>query len=333
MSIRSVVPLSLMLLAAALSSASPAAAQAPASRQERALARQWATVRADSAAVDRLFQATVRTGGPVLFGAVLDAARDAGRPGLVRVYALAALYAYARPLWWDSARSFLWAARDAGIVCEPSRAWAPGDTLHACARTFTISEPPRVRFAAGPALAADSARVDTIVAAARAIARGGRSPVAGAADMLLSKLNVPRSPRLASTAACPGASATALAPGDTIVVDRVRVYEVAEVTSPPTLQNGCTIARLFSRNYPPLARDAREEGTLVLSLVVEPDGNVRTASVERAAPRPDFEEAALRVAERFRFTPARLGAARVAVRVSVPVRFAFGSEYPRVPDP
>src|SRR3954467_14732476 len=125
MSIRSVVPVALMLLAAALSSASPAASQPAATRQERALARQWATIHADSAAVDRLFQATARTGGPVLFDAVLDAARDAARPRLVRVYALAALYAYARPPWWDSARSFLWAARDAGVVCEPSRAWAP----------------------------------------------------------------------------------------------------------------------------------------------------------------------------------------------------------------
>ena len=331
MSIRSVVLVALMLLATVPLSASPAAAQA--SRQERALARRWAAVHADSAAVDRLFQATVRTGGPVLFDAVLRAARDPARPRLVQVYALAALYAYARPLWWDSACSFLWAAREAGIVCEPSRTWARGDTLRACARSITISEPPRVRLAPAPALAADSARTDAIVAAARAIARGGRSPVAGAADMLLWKLNVSQHSYLRTAASCPGSARPLPAPGDTAALDREHVYPVAEVTQAPTLTNPCHVAMQLSRSYPPLLRDAGEEGTVVLSLVIDPGGDVRDASVERVAGRPELGAAALRAVGWMRFTPARLGSARVPVRISIPVRFAFGSEYPRVAGP
>jgi TonB family protein len=176
--------------------------------------------------------------------------------------------------------------------------------------------------------------VDAIVAAARAIARGGRSPVAGAADLLLSMLNVSQ-PRLSllPAAGCAADARPLLAPGDTAALDRERVYVVAEVTQAPVLTNACHMSRQFARNYPPLARDAREEGTVVLSVVVDPGGDVRDASIERAAGRPEFGDAALRVVGRMRFTPARLGTARVAVRVSVPVRFAFGSEYPRVSQP
>jgi TonB family protein len=333
MSIRSVVPVALMLLAAALPSPSPAAAQDAGSRQERALARRWATIRADSAAVDGLFQATVRVGGPVLFDAVLRAARDPGRAQLVRVHALAALYAYAVPGHADGAHTFLWAARDAAIGCQASLAWAQGDTLRACVRSFPLSEPPVGRRAPPDALTADSARVNAIVAAARAIARGGRSPLAGAADLLLWRLNDSRPRYLRTVAACPRNARPPLPPGDTAALDRERVYPVAEVTQAPTLANACYVARQLTRNYPPLARDAGEEGTVVLSLVLEPTGDVREATVERAAGRPEFGAAAVRVTAWMQFTPARLGTARVPVRISVPVRFGFGGEYPRVADP
>jgi TonB family protein len=134
-------------------------------------------------------------------------------------------------------------------------------------------------------------------------------------------------------AGCPADARPLLAPGDTAALDRERVYAVAEVTRAPVLTNACHMSRQLARNYPPLARDAGEEGTVVLSLVVDPGGDVRDATVERAAGRPEFGDAALRVVGRMRFIPARLGAARVAVRVSVPVRFALASEYPRVADP
>jgi TonB family protein len=331
MSIRSVVPVALLFLAAALPS--PAAAQESVSRQERALARRWATIPADSAAVDGLFQATVRAGGPVLFDAVLRAARDPGRAQLARVYALAALYAYAVPGHGDGAHAFLWAARDAGIGCETSLAWAQGDTLRACLRTLPISEPPVGRRAPPDALTADSARVNAIVAAARAIARGGRSPLAGAADLLLWRLSVSRPRSLRTVASCARNARPPLAPGDTAALHRERVYPVAEVTQGPTLANACYVARQLVRNYPPLAKDAGEEGTVVLSLVLEPTGDVREATVERAAGRPEFGAAGVRVTAWMQFTPARLGTARVPVRISVPVRFGFGGDYPRVADP
>jgi|GEM_PF-5938332 len=329
---RRTVPVTLLLLAAALLSASPVRAQRATGR-ERALARSWRTIRGDSAAVDRLFDATVRTGGPVLFDAVLAAARDAARPPLVRVHALAALFAYARPAVRGRSSEFLWAARDAGVICEHAATWAPGDTLRACVRTISIVEYAARRDPPPAALSADSARMEAIVAAARAIARGGRSPVAGAADLLLWKIGLPPAPRRPPAPGCPTAPRPLFAPGDTAALDRDRVYSVAEVTQPPTLHNACYVSLQLARNYPPLVRDAGQEGTVVLSVVVDPNGDPRDASVERPAQRPEFGAAALRVVGWMRFTPARRGGARVPVRVSIPIRFAFGSEYPRVDRP
>ena len=175
--------------------------------------------------------------------------------------------------------------------------------------------------------------MEAIVAVAREIARGGRSPVAGAADLLLSELRRSGPVRYAAIAPCPPILRMPPPPGDTAALDRGRVYPLAETTQAPALENACTVSRLLARNYPPLARDAGEEGTVVLSLVVAPGGEVREAAVERRAPRPEFEAAALRVVSRMRFTPARHGAAPVATRVSVPIRFALGSEYPRIDNP
>ncbi|MFL5385428.1 MAG: energy transducer TonB [Longimicrobiaceae bacterium] len=327
---RRAIPVMLLLLAPLLS-ATPGRAQR-ATSQERALARSWRTAGADSVALDRLFQATLRTGGPELFDAVLAAARDPERPPLVRVYALAALFAYARPEYRaKSSRVFLWAARDVGIACEPLPAWAPGDTLRACARTGSSWEIPPVRpgdRAPPAALSADSARVEAIVAVAREIARGGRSAVAGAADMLLAGLG--RFSNVRSVPACPS-SFPALPPlSDTRSFHQERARPAMQA---PTLVNACTISLQLARNYPPLARDNGEEGTVVLSLLVGPGGEVREASVERGAPRPDFDAAALRVVSRMRFTPARRGSTPVAARVSLPIRFMFASAYPRVPYP
>lgn len=328
MPMRSVWIRSALLVAGWFAVADPAAAQGS-SRREQALARRWATVREDSAAVDSLFQATVHMGGPVLFRAALSAAGDPGRPSLVRIYALAALQVYAFPRTHDHAGDFLRAARDAEVMCEPSLAWVPGDTLRACGRSAIRvgrtggADPPA-------ALSADSARKDSIVVVSRGIVRGGRSAVAGAADLLLWHLTAaPPPPRRAPT--CPERPRVAPVPGAGSGGDRV--YGSWEVDQPPELANACDVARQMGRNYPPLLRDLGEEGTLVLSLVVDAHGLVRDIAVEHAPSRPEFAHAALRVVERMRFTPARAGGAPVAVRISLPIRFALALGYPRVSDP
>lgn len=323
--------LRVLLFAALLIAAAGSTVQAQrASRRESSLARGWAAAGSDSAAVDRLYQATVRTGGPELFGAVLAAARDPHRPTVVRVYALSALQAYAIPDRGSHPSEFFWAARDAGIRCETSRAWAPGDTLLACMRGITIIDYALLTTPPPAALTVDPARRDSIVAVARAIARGGRSPVAGAGDLLLWLLNVPRPvTRARPVDDCPEA-------GGVVFLARgaaERVYRLEEVSQPPVLENACRVARLVTRNYPPLARDAGEKGTVVLSLVVDSHGMARDAAVEPGPLRPEFGEAVMRVVGQMRFAPARVGGAPVAVRISMPIRFGFGSEFPRVSNP
>ena len=329
---RRAVSIPLLLLGAALLSTAPSMAQAT-TRQERALARSWRSIGADSAAVDRLLQATIRTGGRVLFDAVLAAARDERRPPLVRVYALAALTAYARSSTGIRAHAFLVAARDAEIGCETSLAWAPGDTLRTCVRSGGGHGPP----AAAPppaALAVDSVRKESLVAAARELARG-RGAVAGAADLLLWMTSGGLRPAIVTVGGCPAGERPVLAQGDTAAWDRGRVYSLAEVTQAPTLYNACRVSLRVGRYYPPLARDAGEGGMAVLKVVVDPGGDVRDAVVERAEPRPEFGAAALAAVGSMRFTPARRGGARVSVLVSIPIHFAVsgGSGYPRVARP
>lgn len=81
--------------------------------------------------------------------------------------------------------------------------------------------------------------------------------------------------------------------------------------------------RAMERHYPPMLRDARVHGTVLVELVVEADGRVRPGSPQLMdASHPAFGEAALRAAERFRFTPAEVGGVRVPVRVTIPISWS-----------
>ena len=72
--------------------------------------------------------------------------------------------------------------------------------------------------------------------------------------------------------------------------------------------------------YPPRALRLGIDADVVLSLIVEPGGNVSSARVLRPAGN-GFDEAALLAAQRLRFAPGRIQGTAVAVRVTWTCRF------------
>ncbi len=100
------------------------------------------------------------------------------------------------------------------------------------------------------------------------------------------------------------------------------VLDAAMAERQPVLER-TGLARALERYYPPLLRDSRVAGTVLVELVVEANGRVRPGSAEIVdASHPAFGDAALRAVERFRFSPAEVGGVRVPVRVTVPITWA-----------
>jgi TonB family protein len=101
-----------------------------------------------------------------------------------------------------------------------------------------------------------------------------------------------------------------------------RVYDVGSVDEPPELRNRRDVIRILERNYPPVLRDARVSGDVILSFVVDREGRVEPNSIQAVnSADPQFVDAARRVAERMRFRPGRVRDEPVRTSVQVPVSF------------
>jgi protein TonB len=86
------------------------------------------------------------------------------------------------------------------------------------------------------------------------------------------------------------------------------------------------LARLMERNYPPLLRDSRVTGRVVVELIVDRDGRVRPASAQvTESSHEAFVEATLKAAERFRFRPAKIAGMVVPVKVSIPIVWSLSN--------
>jgi periplasmic protein TonB len=75
--------------------------------------------------------------------------------------------------------------------------------------------------------------------------------------------------------------------------------------------------------YPALSRRAREEGRVVLRVLVSADGRAQTIEIARSSGSERLDEAAIDAVRRWRFVPARRGDANVAAQVQVPVAFSL----------
>jgi protein TonB len=99
-------------------------------------------------------------------------------------------------------------------------------------------------------------------------------------------------------------------------------YGLAEVQQKPGLANPDEVRRSIATEYPTLLHDAGVTGMATLYMRVRPDGRVDHVRVV-ATTQDAFSEAALRVAETMRFTPAEKDGHPVAVWVTLPVTFTM----------
>ncbi len=75
--------------------------------------------------------------------------------------------------------------------------------------------------------------------------------------------------------------------------------------TPPTLENRGEIARVLRREYPSTLRRAGVEGRVLLWLYVDETGRVTRSEVKQSSGSAALDAAALHVAERMEFQPAR----------------------------
>lgn len=92
-------------------------------------------------------------------------------------------------------------------------------------------------------------------------------------------------------------------------------------TVSPDLRNRDEVGRALEREYPPLLRDAGLGGRVNVWLFINEEGIVQNTRVNESSGHPSLDEAALKVANVMRFSPALNRDKRVPVWVSIPITF------------
>lgn len=77
--------------------------------------------------------------------------------------------------------------------------------------------------------------------------------------------------------------------------------------------------------YPDAAQEKGWEGTVILSVLVQPDGKAKTVEVKTSSGRKILDQSALQTVQRWTFVPARKGETAVEGWVEVPIDFRLGS--------
>lgn len=73
--------------------------------------------------------------------------------------------------------------------------------------------------------------------------------------------------------------------------------------------------------YPPMAKQAEQEGTVIVQILLDLDGSVMQTRVARSSQIAALDEAAVEGAKKFKFTPAKQRDKPVRVWVSMPIVF------------
>ena len=113
--------------------------------------------------------------------------------------------------------------------------------------------------------------------------------------------------------------------GETEAGDAEMDIAAAPVFTPYTVKpdyvNGPEVMRALEREYPPLLRDAGIGGTALVWFFIDETGVVRNRQIQESSGHPAIDEAALRVAPVFRFTPALNRDRAVPAWVQLPITF------------
>ena len=92
-------------------------------------------------------------------------------------------------------------------------------------------------------------------------------------------------------------------------------------TVAPVVQNRDEVARALEREYPALLRDAGVGGRAIVWLRLDEQGLVQDVQINTSSGHPALDEAALKVGQIMRFSPAMNRDKVVPVWVSIPVSF------------
>ena len=73
--------------------------------------------------------------------------------------------------------------------------------------------------------------------------------------------------------------------------------------------------------YPEAARDNKEQGAVVLQVIVGENGRPESISIQTGSGFSELDQSALAAVRAWRFRPAILGGLKVKSRVVIPIRF------------
>ena len=118
--------------------------------------------------------------------------------------------------------------------------------------------------------------------------------------------------------------ASEASPGEGVEVGRVEIPSTPTFTPftvAPSIQNRGEVIDAMVREYPALLRDAGIGGTVVVWFYIDEQGRVRHTQVNESSGHQALDEAALRVASTYRFSPALNRDQAVPVWVQFPITF------------
>ena len=110
-------------------------------------------------------------------------------------------------------------------------------------------------------------------------------------------------------------------PTDDGVVDIAAAPVFTPMTVRPEIRNRAEVQQALMREYPAILRDAGIGGTVVVWFFISEEGIVGDRRVSQSSGQAQFDQAALKVADVLRFTPALNRDKRVAVWIQVPITF------------
>ncbi len=110
-------------------------------------------------------------------------------------------------------------------------------------------------------------------------------------------------------------------PPDEEAVDISAAPTFTPYTVRPDLTNEREVQRALEREYPPILRDAGIGGTVNVHFFIDEEGRVQRTLVAQTSGHASLDEAALRVANVFQFTPALNLDKIVPVWIAIPITF------------
>ncbi len=110
-------------------------------------------------------------------------------------------------------------------------------------------------------------------------------------------------------------------PPEEVATDISSAPTFTPFTVAPSIQNRRDVIRAMEREYPPLLRDAGIGGTVKVFFFIDEEGKVNDFRIDQTSGHQALDDAALNVAEVYRFSPALNRDKKVPVWVSFPITF------------